>query len=549
MIGRAVVLALAFSTGLMGCYHLNEPAGIDQGTLTLVFTRESSGESAGESGMPAGQLEQVLVSVDSILVRVFHAGAGKTLETSKGARIPPSSDTVLVSLLVSPESGKRISVELYEMGRAIYFGIKEDVNVIKGKVTQVTIDAFSFELIGFSRDKAFVVDGENFSLFWQRVPSASAYYIQESTVPDFATLIYESSVTDTLVTLSRAEGPHYFRVAPYNPYAFGSFSETQLVYVYGPPIITSVTPAAAARGELFTIGGRSLDFPGNEVRIGESRCNIAASSPVEMIVKVPLTAVTDSLCVTGWLGSSFFAGAFVVQRIAYVTGADLARANEYKSMIESSGSYTDSSGVKIIPYTIIEQTDMSAFDLILIGDDTGDQNTWGDGVKERVDAINESGAQILGLGQGGYGYFKQVPLVMSTFLISERMARLAYVFNWSDPIYVWPESVYIPSDSLLQIYEANVPQIAVFLDPMFPVGIRGHARTPADLSYYPLLDEDEGAGLDPTRMNFLWGYTGSPSGLTKEGRVCFGNVVAILFNVNTGTLPPVAAASGSIYVR
>ncbi len=538
MLKRIVICTLLVLLGGLACSQQDRPVLIENKSLiTIKFNRLSSDGLQGMEGEKGEELGRVLAVVDSIVVKVFHNGSSGELETYRGAAIPNGTDSIVVSVAVSPEIGKRVSVELFELNRLIYYGVDEDVDVYLGKETHVTIAAFSFELSGFRVSGSYILAGEGFTLSWGSVRSADAYFIQESTAPDFSNVVYDLALTDTMVTFTRSEGPHYFRVAPVNSYVFGTFCAPLAVYAYGSPVITSVSPGAVARGEEVVISGRSLDHPGNNVYIGNIRCAVSSSEPEELVAVMPSNALTDTMYVVGLLGTSSSLERFVVQLIAFVSNGNLVEAQSYKSFIEGAKAYsafTQDSGVKIIPCSALETTNMSVYALIILGSDTGDDTSWAGGVPERMDAMQSSGAQVIGLGKGGYAYLRDAQLYIGQLNIMEAMSRTAYVFDPLDPMFIQPFKVpEIPPDGMLEIYKLDVPQLSILLNlALIPIGVRVHAGVGAGLDYYPMVDESPG-GIDPSHRNYLWGYSGTPVDMTVDGQTCFMNVVSILLNAST----------------
>ncbi len=501
--------------------------------LTLNFSRTGFPDSPGQLTENSAQLSQLLAAVDSVVVKVFYAGSGGKLEAARGVPLPLGSDTVTVSLAVSPEKHKRVAVELYEAGRLIYFGVNEDVDVFLGKQTTVTIDAFAFSLDGVEVTGSYLTAGEGFTVHWRRVPSATAYYIQESPAPDFTNISYEVVLTDTAVTFMRSEGPYFYRVAPLNDYTFGSFCPPELVYVYGAPAVNAITPAAAARGETITIRGRGLDYPGNELYIGGELCQVTSAGPMEVRAIVPQDAVTDTVYVTGSLGTGRTTGPYRIQLVAYVSGADLTTAQQDQLLIQMDGPhsfYIQNTGVKIVALPDLDTADMSVYVAIIIGPNTGDNADWGDGVEARVAAIQNSQAQVIGLGAGGYAYYREAGLYIGQQSTGQDTGHSAFVVDLADPIYTWP--VQLDQGRDLQMYKVDVPRLSVQVVGMQPVDIFLHASLENGSDMFLLLNEiDDGTGL--MLSNFFWGFEAGPAAMTFEGQTCFLNILANLFKVSS----------------
>ncbi len=544
---KIVMFTLVVLVGISACSRREAPLlPNEKGTITLKFSRlPSSGEGELRSAN-AHKISCGLAAIDSAVVRVYHPGSTGSLDAVKGVPVSNQSDSIVVSIAATPGIGKKVTVELFEQQRMIYFGVDENVNVFLGQETHASIDAFWFGLVGFGTDATYLLEGEVFNLFWRRVPAATAYYLQESTTEDFSNVVYDVALTDTMITLTRNGGPHYFRVAPINPHTTGTFSPTLLVYVYGSPTITSVFPGSAARGEAILIRGTSLDYPGNYIEIGDVACVVLVDGPEEVVAVVPPTAYTGDLIVYGPLNPSGYVAParFVVQLIAYITGLDLTTALDYQSMIQASGSRVRESGVKIVPYTSLETSDMSSFVLAIVGTDTGDDASWAGGVPERLDALRYSGAQIIGLGLGGNSYFREAGLFIGQTERKDDIDRWVFVNDWSDPIY---NSIMQTPGNLLELYTFDVFRLSVYMDlATWPAGVIPHAKSSAGSNYHPLISENEGDLANPLE-NFLWGFAANPKNLTGDGRTCFMNVVELLFNASSKVVvPPGLTETGSL---
>jgi hypothetical protein len=543
---KPVILGLVIAAGLLvpACFFPDNPvAPRSDSRLTLCFSRSTVPTSPGRLKGQAAQLSQLLADVDSVAVKVFHAGVSRRLESTKGLTVPPATDTVRVSLAVSPEKHKRVAVELYEAGKLIYFGVDEDVDVFLNQETAVMIDAFAFGLAGLDVSGAYITDGTTFTLRWHRVPSATAYHIQESPTSDFSTISYELTLTDTTVTFSRSEGPYFYRAAPLNQYCFGTYCPSKLVFVYGAPVISAVAPAAAARRDTITVRGQGLDYPGNKLYIGGLPCQVTSAGPMEIEAVVPLEAVTDTIYVTGTLGTSQTAGPYRIQLVAYVAATDLTTALQYQQLIQADGPYPPyllNSGVKVLSLSDLDGADMSVYVVIIIGPDTGDDAGWGEGVAERVAAIIDGQAQLIGLGQGGNAFYREANLFIGRQPTARDMGRSAAVLDPADPIYNWPVQ-FVPGDDL-QLYKVDVPRLSTQMDMgTQPSGLSLYANLAKDSDLYLLLNQSE-SGAGSIYNNFFWGFEAGPANMTGQGQLCFMNSLAILFDASSKIVVPLPPA-------
>jgi hypothetical protein len=136
------ILAITCATAVLfalACSDTTQPEFGPQGTVTLHFA------SAATTSVPSHNTSTIAMAapgIDSVVVRVFRPGQPITQEISKGVALGTSD--VDVSLACIAESGKRVSVDLFEGGKFTHHGFKAGVSVVKGQQTAVSIDAYEF---------------------------------------------------------------------------------------------------------------------------------------------------------------------------------------------------------------------------------------------------------------------------------------------------------------------------------------------------------------------------------------------------------------------
>lgn len=535
---------LLMCTVLCGCSLIEDPGQrADRGVVVLHFVGRS-GETSLSSGSPYAQ-RLALPVADSVRVCVFPAGATSDPEVCKGAFLSPPVDSVTLVLEVIAEDNKRVAVELYEGGKMAFFGVDEDVDVSPGVNTTVRITARSFEVASFWPDPPVVEDGKLFTLRWFSVLGAPSYRIQRSSVSDFSDITWETIVADTFWQGSVPSGDYFLRVAAENAYAVGEFTPltVQPLHVYGPPTITSVVAREMLRTQIDTIDvyGDHLDYPGTQAVVFGRPTPILASSPDCLVleVDVPQRAFSSRVAVATSLGAAISADYVPVQTIAYIMGpldtGDVLTAIDFESAIEGFGQSIDHSAVKIVPYTMVNLLDLSLFDLILVGLDTGTSGSdWGGGKTSTSDAVAQSGAMILGVGTGGAAYFERIGLDIGIGKSQVAFQSQMYVVDGADDIFNIPNGIPIPPDKRVELYGSAVRVLSVG----FSSNFQPYATLQPFVQSYPLAEETSSSGPGVT-SNLLWGFEGSPSRLSANGLATLENVVVHLISTKNADIIPV----------
>lgn len=211
-------------------------------------------------------------------------------------------------------------------------------------------------------------------------------------------------------------------------------------------------------------------------------------------------------------------------RIAYVYRGDVADANSFKTLLEGAG-YT----VQLVPLGDVLATDFSIFDLILIAHDSGDLDTWSWGsaavTADRVARILAPNKPILGLGEGGYAFFGEIP------------SFIGWPNGWHGPL----DSVKRPplvstthfigvAGDPIKLYTTPVDEVGIFLGPRgatLPSDVTVIGLEPAAPDHAPLIRQG---------CRELWGYAGNPTAMTADGQRVFLNAVA--YNIRFQCSPP-----------
>ncbi|MEE9269590.1 MAG: hypothetical protein V3V49_04945 [Candidatus Krumholzibacteria bacterium] len=541
MIKKILALVVTISLGATGCSLLEGPDGADQGVIVLELY-----DAGGNSAAPAldEAFARALPTADSVVVKVYRPGTGRVPEVSRGVAISPPASTTQIELTVIAETGKRVAVELFQAGLMTFFGVDENVNVAKGQNTSVSIIARTFVLPGMWRDVALVDESTTFNLMWNRTPGAGFYRLQESSTPDFAVISFETVVVDTFVRINNGDlpgGDYYFRVAAENIYTQSEFAQ-HFVHVYAAPVISGISAPEVVRGQTVqvTVFGDHLNYPGTQVTIFGQTANILSAATDQLLVdlQVPAKAISDMVTVSNGLGTEVSTDFVRVQTIAYMTDVlgqgDTATAALFEQEIESYWQTIGYGAVRVMGKSFVLSP--ALFDVIIIGWDTAsDASGWQGIYQPQADAIQNSGAMILGIGAGGASYFESIGLNIGLSKTQRRTQREVYVLDPSADIYNKPNPLNASPGSVLNVYTAPLELLGV----PFSTNFTPYATVAPAMLVHPLVEEIDIIGAGTSSVNFLWGFNGanvSPDNLTPNGAWLLENVVVYLLGQGSGAI-------------
>jgi hypothetical protein len=477
-------------------------------------------------------------ALDTAIVRVFRPGTPITQELERVVNISGASVDVSISCIA--ESGKRVSVDLYENGAFTHHGFTTGVNVVKGAQTPVSIDAYKFTVGSLNvTPSPLATEPELFELSWNRADAATSYDVQASASPDFATIQWQQSVTGTnLDDVDLAPGGHYFRVVPRTPFAHGESCPEKFAYLQsasGDVVITSLSVPAAKPADVITIFGENFDYPGTQVTIGSMPMQILSSSWSSLNVRIPRAATTESITVSNGLGSD--TEAFVVQRVAYVTSGG-AFTSGYVTALEKHNDDFGYSGVAVVRLPELDTQDMSVFDVIVVAGDTGtNPGNWG-GDADRATKIHETTANVLAMGRGGAVFLTLVGAITVSYQTEPDDDGKYYVENGSAQIFSAPHSVGGGNVT----FNGDKKPSTTWLDfAPVPAGANHYASTACTPWLLGCTDNGEGTladfrfantGGDPV-LYFFWGYSDDPEQLTPNATDILGNIMYLLYQNRT----------------
>jgi hypothetical protein len=533
----AVVIPVAV-TLVAGCSPTHQPE--PQGTISLRLYVDNA---------PGGDVFSAPVQFvpDSAVVRVFRGGTGVTHEVSRGVAINGAS-SVDVSVTCIAEAGKKVSVELYSSETMIYFGVDQQVDVVENENTDVMIDAYDIHVNDLAVSDQLIDPGDPpLDVFWNPVPAADSYLLLESSSPNFEEHLTQSFLTtDTVMTRSRPAGPWYYMVAPLNPYAVGSLSNMAYAYVVSTseqsPQIDDMNPREVVPGDRVTLSGVNLDVPGR-VWLGAVVCPTVSASETELEFVVPASGRTGAVSYENLLNTVGAPGILVVDRIAYVTRSnqDESNAQWYVDLIRAEGSIN--SGVAVVPLSELTDRNMRVFDLIIIADDVGTPFGMG---QEQVQAVAESGAQVMAIGHGGIEYVSQALADVNGLTVTRDIRRDLYIPEGSLSLFQTPYPIAPSGPSTQQMCVTDQYFAGIDIgDGALPASVTTYAALSETdhPNSYALLKVEVATQLQQTVQNVYWGYEGYPEQLTSVGSACVTNVVVYLMSLKTAL--PAAAVPAS----
>jgi hypothetical protein len=201
-----------------------------------------------------------------------------------------------------------------------------------------------------------------------------------------------------------------------------------------------------------------------------------------------------------------------INKMAYIYSTDPESANSYKAFLEDKGYPTS-----LIHIDAIVAGMFSSDTLILIGSDTGREGAWGK--SEIVDAINNSGQPIIGLGQGGHDFFGKLSLTVGYADSWDGRDTNIIVLDSSHDVFNTPNNLGVDTGQTISIYSKST-HVGINLPVPLPANVVLLGRNDAGQEHYPLVQE--------APRYLLWGWEASPDSMTQIGKELFENVVNLM---------------------
>ncbi|MEW5871424.1 MAG: protein kinase [Chloroflexota bacterium] len=207
-------------------------------------------------------------------------------------------------------------------------------------------------------------------------------------------------------------------------------------------------------------------------------------------------------------------------RLAYIYSSDAVTANSFKSFLGvPTLTHTNGYVVDLIQINNIMATDFSVYKAILIGYETGSAPNWGDATGAQANRIASSSKPVLALGQGGYAFLGKLGLLIGAPHGTSAIGAKAKVVNPASPIWQIPNTIAIPADQIVTIYNSDTSFYAI--NQAAPLaGIETVAENPSDPNFYPIIIQ--------TNNFCLWGFDAGPANMTGQGQQIFANLLEYL---------------------
>ncbi|NQT01152.1 MAG: right-handed parallel beta-helix repeat-containing protein [Planctomycetes bacterium] len=201
--------------------------------------------------------------------------------------------------------------------------------------------------------------------------------------------------------------------------------------------------------------------------------------------------------------------------VVYIYSSDVEAAQNFQSLLVAYGCSTTLVGLDEIPATALD-----SYDLIIVGNDTGYTNQWGE--VESVTAIESSGRPIVGLGEGGYAFFGKLGLSIGWPNGMHSSHNSIEVMDPNSSLFSTPYSIDIPESLSLQLYSES-DYVPLYLRPV-PETVTALGWLKGNPFYYPLAMEHD--------RYLFWGFCASPEKMTDVGKRLFINLV--IWSANSG---------------
>jgi len=184
-------------------------------------------------------------------------------------------------------------------------------------------------------------------------------------------------------------------------------------------------------------------------------------------------------------------------RVAYIYSTATATANAYAAMLGEKGWETTA-----IPLSVLTSRDLSAYDVLVIGSDTG---TWTNAAA--VAQVIDSDRPVIAMGTGGGRFLDQVPNLDIGWLNSGYSTRTqGYVADLGVVLYWWNTIINVPTNRLLDLTTSASTTLEV-VDP--PAGVYGLLRSPTSSQYWIVAHQGQ---------YMQWGFETTPSNMSQTAK-------------------------------
>ena len=198
--------------------------------------------------------------------------------------------------------------------------------------------------------------------------------------------------------------------------------------------------------------------------------------------------------------------------IAYVLDKDTVSAAAFQTHLTSEGYSVD-----LIHLNNVLTTNFNLYKLIIIGDDTGILDQWGNAALQ-AEHIARGDRPIIGVGAGGYAYFGKLTMNIG-WANGWHGTQKEVIGDASLPYYQFPYNLTALLPGPLALYNEGTDEVGIHL-PAPVAGVTPLGREPNDQTHYPLVAEQFGKVCHQ-----LWGFSGNPRAMNLNGQQLFANAV------------------------
>lgn len=198
--------------------------------------------------------------------------------------------------------------------------------------------------------------------------------------------------------------------------------------------------------------------------------------------------------------------------IAYVFDTDTASAAAFQAFLSSEGY-----SVQLIHLNDVLTTNFSTYKLIIVGNDTGALDKWGNAVLQ-PQHIARGDRPIIGVGNGGYAYFGKLTMKIG-WASGWHGTQKEVMGDANLPYYQFPYNLTALLPGPLALYNNGVDEVGIHL-PEPVAGVTPLGREPNDQTHYPLIAQGFGKVCHQ-----LWGFAGNPRAMSLSGQQLFANAV------------------------
>jgi Mg-chelatase subunit ChlD len=200
--------------------------------------------------------------------------------------------------------------------------------------------------------------------------------------------------------------------------------------------------------------------------------------------------------------------------VAYIYNTDIQSAASYEGLLENNGFAVD-----LLHTTQTTATQWSQYNLVVVGNDTGQAYTWFGGPSGAA-AIVQYGSHVIGNGEGGSSFFHQLGLnidwggagVNSNSTSAQPVDTAHAAWNTPYPVPIVGRQVQLYAKATIAV-ETYGPAAV----PILRIG-----RDPASQLYFPIAQQTDDKGNILPYL--LWGWYASPRFMTTAGQWTYVNL-------------------------